>query len=94
MVDQEKIHLNPVLAAVIFMLVLCAGGFAISLASPKRNGVATSDKATPQPVTVSVVVQTAPAGRKTSITLTCPAACEVKGAASEPAESSLPPYQK
>lgn len=82
MVDQEKIHLDPVLAVVIFMLVLCAGGFAISLVSPKRNGGATSDKATPQPVAVFIVAQTAPDGRQTSITLTCPAACEVKGAAS------------
>ena len=56
MVDQEKIHLDPVLAAVIFMLVLCVGGFIISLVSPHRNGGTTSDKATLQPVTVFVIV--------------------------------------
>ena len=94
MVDQEKIHLDSVLAAVIFMLVLCIGGFIISLASPHRNGSTTSNRATPQPVPVFVVVQPASAGRQMSITLTCPAACEVKGATSKPAESSLLPYQK
>ena len=94
MVDQEKTHLDPVLAVVIFMLVLCVGGFVISLVSPHRNGSTTSNKATPQPVPVFVVIQTAPAGRQTPITLICPAACEVKGAASKPAESSLLPYQK
>lgn len=66
MADQEKIHLDPVLAAVIFMLVLCVGGFIISLVSPHRNGSATSNKATPQPVPVFVVViQPAPASAAT-----------------------------
>lgn len=81
MKKQDEDSSTPVLV-ILFFLVLFGGMFIISFVPPKRNGVTTSDEATPQPVTVFVVVQTAPAGRQTSITLTFPAACEVEGAAS------------
>ena len=47
----------------------------------------TVEKFFSRPITIieppaPIAVQTAPAGQQTPITLTCPAACEVKGAAS------------